>query len=128
MNILFTLTLQTIKDSPFSPVHRTEVLLGTLHILTQGKRMLYSQLYASINTSFSSNKTIIHNTKHRCDKFQMFSPALCMASVSEENFTVLATYSEKCILLSCKSHLCHNIATTELHNLTYNVTLKNSSA
>jgi hypothetical protein len=32
---------------------------------------------------------------HRYDKFQMFNPALRMASVSEENFSVLAMYFRK---------------------------------
>lgn len=45
------------QRQPFLPtVHRTEVLLGTLHTLSQRKCMLYSQLYASTYTSFSLNK------------------------------------------------------------------------
>jgi len=52
-------------------------------------------------------KTIIYtcNTKHRCDKIQMFSPALCATSVSEENQCSSQVFQKN--VYSCHiNHIC----------------------
>lgn len=42
----------------------------------------------------------MHNTNHRCNNIQMFSLALCMASILDENFSVLGMYlGKKCTVM-----------------------------
>jgi len=125
----FHFDLKDQHRQPFLPtIHSTEVLLGTLHTLTQEKSILYSQIYASTNTSFSSNKNhnIYRNTKHRCDRIQMFSSALHMASVSEENQCFRHILQKK--VYSCHvNHICVTLLPLQEFTI-HKSTLKNSYA
>jgi hypothetical protein len=109
--------LKNQHRQPFLPtVHSTEVILGTLHTLTQGKSILHSQIYASTSTSFSSNKNhniyiyiyVIPSTDVIKPKYSVL-PYIWLQF--QKKTSVLALYFRKMCNLVTKitsvSHYCH---------------------